>query len=36
MLQEPGSYIGEVIKVMSTKKILVKVRPPPAWWDWLP
>merc|ERR1711907_756767 len=27
MLQEPGSYIGEVIKVMSTKKILVKVQP---------
>ena len=25
MLQEPGSYIGEVIKVMGKKKILVKV-----------
>ena len=25
LLHEPGSYVGEVIKVMSTKKILVKV-----------
>jgi len=27
LLHEPGSYVGEVIKVMSTKKILVKVQP---------
>lgn len=25
MLQEPGSYIGEVVKMMSQKKVLVKV-----------
>ena len=27
LLQEPGSYVGEVIKLMSKKKILVKVHP---------
>ena len=27
LLHEPGSYIGEVIKVMSRKKVLVKVGP---------
>lgn len=27
MLQEPGSYVGETIKVMGTKKILVKCGP---------
>ncbi|KAA8492771.1 26S protease regulatory subunit 8-like A [Porphyridium purpureum] len=27
LLQEPGSYVGEVIKVMSKKKVLVKVHP---------
>merc|ERR1712000_280633 len=27
LLQQPGSYVGEVVKVMSTKKILVKVHP---------
>jgi len=26
-LQEPGSYVGEVIKVMGKKKVLVKVHP---------
>ena len=26
LLQEPGSYIGEVVKVMSKSKVLVKVR----------
>ena len=26
-MQEPGSYVGEVIKVMSTKKVLCKVNP---------
>lgn len=26
MLQEPGSYVGEVIKVMGKTKVLVKVR----------
>ena len=27
LLHEPGSYVGEVIKLMSKKKILVKVPP---------
>jgi 26S proteasome regulatory subunit T6 len=27
LLQEPGSYIGEVVKVMGKKKVLVKVQP---------
>lgn len=27
LLQEPGSHVGEVIKVMSKKKVLVKVQP---------
>jgi ATP-dependent 26S proteasome regulatory subunit len=27
LLQQPGSYVGEVVKVMSTKKVLVKVQP---------
>ena len=27
LLHEPGSYVGEVIKLMSKKKILVKVQP---------
>lgn len=27
LLQQPGSYVGEVVKVMGTKKILVKVHP---------
>lgn len=27
MLQEPGSYVGEVIKVMGKEKVLVKVNP---------
>ena len=26
LLQEPGSYVGEVVKVMGKKKVLVKVR----------
>lgn len=26
MLQEPGSYVGEVVKLMGKKKILVKAR----------
>ena len=25
-MQEPGSYVGEVVKVMGKKKVLVKVR----------
>jgi hypothetical protein len=25
-LQEPGSYVGEVVKVMGKNKVLVKVR----------
>lgn len=27
LLQEPGSYVGEVVKVMGRKKVLVKVQP---------
>lgn len=27
LLQEPGSYVGEVVKVMSKSKVLVKVHP---------
>jgi 26S proteasome regulatory subunit T6 len=27
VLQEPGSYVGEVVKVMGKKKVLVKVHP---------
>ncbi len=27
VLQEPGSYVGEVVKVMGKKKVLVKVQP---------
>jgi len=30
LLQEPGSYVGEVVKVMGRKKVLVKVRARPA------
>ena len=26
-LQEPGSYVGEVVKVMAKTKVLVKVHP---------
>jgi ATP-dependent 26S proteasome regulatory subunit len=27
VLQEPGSYVGEVVKLMGKKKVLVKVQP---------
>jgi 26S proteasome regulatory subunit T6 len=27
VLQEPGSYVGEVVKVMGKKKVLVKLQP---------
>lgn len=27
LLQQPGSYVGEVVKVMGTKNVLVKVHP---------
>ena len=27
LLQQPGSYVGGVVKVMGTKKVLVKVHP---------
>ncbi|KAK4685802.1 26S proteasome regulatory subunit T6, partial [Tremellales sp. Uapishka_1] len=27
VLQEPGSYVGEIVKVMGKKKVLVKVQP---------
>ena len=30
LLQEPGSYVGEVVKVMGRKKVLVKARARPA------
>ncbi|KAF9892383.1 26S proteasome regulatory subunit 8 [Aspergillus nanangensis] len=30
LLQQPGSYVGEVVKVMSTKKVLVKRPPRPS------
>lgn len=32
LLQEPGSYVGEVVKVMGRKKVLVKVRPQHMGW----
>ena len=28
LLQEPGSYVGEVVKVMGKSKVLVKVKKP--------
>lgn len=28
LLQEPGSYVGEVVKVMGKSKVLVKVSKP--------
>ena len=31
LLQEPGSYVGEVVKVMGKNKILVKVSNIPNW-----
>ena len=27
LLQEPGSYVGEIVKVMGKNKVLVKVQP---------
>lgn len=30
LLQEPGSYVGEVVKVMGKTKVLVKVRNDPS------
>ena len=27
LLQEPGSYVGEVVKIMGKSKVLVKVNP---------
>jgi len=27
LLHEPGSYVGEVVKVMGKNKVLVKVQP---------
>lgn len=30
LLQEPGSYVGEIIKVMGKKKVLCKVTAAPA------
>lgn len=40
VLQEPGSYVGEIVKVMGKKKVLVKVQPEgkygafPSSWIW--
>ena len=34
LLQQPGSYVGEVVKVMSTKKVLVKVHPEGKYGEW--
>jgi ATP-dependent 26S proteasome regulatory subunit len=34
LLQQPGSYVGEVVKVMSTKKVLVKVHPEGKYGMW--
>ena len=31
LLQEPGSYVGEVVKVMGKNKVLVKVGSPRAY-----
>ena len=31
LLQEPGSYVGEVVKVMGKNKVLVKVINIPIW-----
>jgi 26S proteasome regulatory subunit T6 len=36
LLQQPGSYVGEVVKVMGTKKVLVKVHPEGKYGPWLP
>ncbi|KAL9627466.1 MAG: hypothetical protein Q9204_006543 [Flavoplaca sp. TL-2023a] len=30
LLQQPGSYVGEVVKVMGTKKVLVKLSTSPT------
>jgi 26S proteasome regulatory subunit T6 len=27
VLQEPGSYVGEIVQLMGKKKVLVKVQP---------
>lgn len=27
LLQQPGSYVGEVVRVMGSKRVLVKVHP---------
>ncbi len=32
LLHEPGSYVGEVVKVMSKTKVLVKARAGTARW----
>jgi len=34
LLQQPGSYVGEVVKVMGTKKVLVKVHPEGKYGEW--
>lgn len=36
LLQQPGSYVGEVVKVMGTKKVLVKVHPEGKYGGWPP
>ncbi len=34
LLHEPGSYVGEVIKVMGKNKVLVKVQPEGKYSAW--
>ena len=34
LLQEPGSYVGEVVKVMGKTKVLVKVHPEGKYGEW--
>lgn len=34
LLHEPGSYVGEVVKVMGKKKVLVKVQPEGKYSEW--
>lgn len=35
LLHEPGSYVGEVVKVMGKNKVLVKVQPEGKYSTWL-
>jgi ATP-dependent 26S proteasome regulatory subunit len=35
LLHEPGSYVGEIVKVMGKNKVLVKVQPEGKYSAWL-